>query len=50
MISFIAMFSVGEQTRRHLLLASLRTDCRKADRGHPGGQEPEEDGCWRPLR
>lgn len=32
-----------------MLLTEIRTDGRQAHSGYSGGQEPEEDGCRRPL-
>lgn len=34
------------ETGRHLYLAALRSHSGQTHRLHPGGQEPEEDGCW----
>jgi len=47
---FRKLFSGSRQTGkagRHLLLAAIRADCRKANRCHSGGQELEEDGRGR---
>jgi len=46
----ICVCVAGEQAGRHLFLSTLRADRRQADRRHPGGQEPEEDGRRRTLR
>lgn len=34
----------SECVGRYLLFASVRAHLRQAHRGHPGGEEPEEDG------
>lgn len=39
----------GKQVGRHMFLAAVRAHSRKADRGYPGSQEPEEDGRWRTV-
>lgn len=40
----------AREARWHLFLSAVRAHCGQTDCGHPGGQKPEEDGCWWPVR
>lgn len=40
----------GGEPGRDLLLSALRSHRQQTDRGHSGGQEPEEHGCGREFR
>lgn len=40
----------AREARRYLHLPPLRAHGRETHCLHPGGQEPEEDGCWGSLR
>lgn len=40
----------AREAGRYLHLPPVRAHSREAHSLHPGSQEPEEDGCWGPLR
>lgn len=40
----------AREAGRYLHLPPVRAHGREAHSLHPGSQEPEEDGCWGPLR
>lgn len=46
----VSVFPTARKTGWYLLLSAICPHCWQADRGHPWGQKPQENGCWRLVR